>query len=97
MGAVASCLRTVVSAIGSFFMAIINGIGSILMALVNGVAAICNGIITVSLLSSRLHRVAVADRSSTVHHMRSRRAIETQSLSATRAAMSPRYVVIVCS
>ena len=49
MGAVASCLRTIVSAIGAFFMAIINGIGSILMALVNGVAAICNGIITVRL------------------------------------------------
>ena len=59
MGAVASCLRTVVAAIGSFFMAIINGIGAILMALVNGVAAICNGIITVRL--RQLHAKLIVD------------------------------------
>lgn len=29
MGAVASCLKTIVGAIGAFFMAIINGIGAI--------------------------------------------------------------------
>lgn len=29
MGAVASCLRTIVNAIGAFFMAIINGIGAV--------------------------------------------------------------------
>ena len=58
MGAVASCLSTIVNAIGAFFMAIINGIGAIRMsfcvrkptnvlvsALVRGIAAIFNAII----------------------------------------------------
>lgn len=62
MGAVASCLETIVNAIGAFFMAIINGIGAIrtnsptftqrhlltdaVSALVRGIVAVFDAIIS---------------------------------------------------
>ncbi|KAI0475916.1 hypothetical protein GGR56DRAFT_640201 [Xylariaceae sp. FL0804] len=46
MGAVLSCIQSILHTIGSVLMAIVNGIGSILMAIINGIVAFFDILIT---------------------------------------------------